>query len=103
MNDNNQNTEVNGSESLDDFFGTAKNGGSDTNWKMHSLKDGEANVFRIAPPVKSLKSVGKWKVYDKLHYGYTVPNEQDPDSIRHRPFRCIEKKNRATNMIEQDC
>lgn len=100
MSDNNQD----GSENLDDFFGTAKNGGSDTNWKMHALKDdGSANVFRIAPPVKSLKTVGKWNVYDRLHYGYTVPNDQNPDKPRHKPFRCIEKKNRATSMVEQDC
>ncbi len=103
MSDNNQNPEVDGSENLDDFFGTAKNG-SDMNWKMHALKDdGSANVFRIAPPVKSLKNVGKWKIYDKLHYGYTVPNDQNPDKPRHKPFRCIEQKNRATKMIEQDC
>jgi hypothetical protein len=102
MSDNQTNPEVDGSENLDDFFGTAKNGG-DMNWKMHALKDGEANIFRIAPPVKSLKSVGKWKLYDKLHYGYTVTNDQNPDKPRHKPFRCIEKKNRATNMIEQDC
>jgi hypothetical protein len=99
----NQNLEVDGSENLDDFFGTAKSG-SDMNWKMHALKDdGSANIFRIAPPVKSLKNVGKWKIYDKLHYGYTVPNDQNADKPRHKPFRCIEKKNRATNMIEQDC
>lgn len=102
MSDNNTNPEVDGSENLDDFFGTAKNGG-DMNWKMHALKDGEANIFRIAPPVKSLKSVGKWKLYDKLHYGYTVTNDQNPDKPRHKPFRCIEKKNRATSMVEQDC
>lgn len=102
MSDNNSNPEVDGSENLDDFFGTAKSG-SDMNWKTHALKDGEANVFRIAPPVKSLKNVGKWKIYDKLHYGYTVPNDQNVDKPRHKPFRCIEKKNRATSMVEQDC
>lgn len=96
--ENNTNT-----DNLDDFFGTAKNGG-DMNWTMHSLKDdGTANVFRIAPPVKSLKNVGKWKVYDKLHYGYTVPNDKNPDKPRAKPFRCIEKKNRGTGMVEQDC
>jgi len=103
MDSNNNGNTPDGTESLDDFFGTAKNGGSDVNWKMHALSDSEANIFRIAPPVKSLKNVGKWKIYDKLHYGYTVPNDQNPDKPRHRPFRCIEKKNRATSMVEQDC
>ena len=77
MSDNNTNPEVDGSENLDDFFGTAKSG-SDMNWKMHALKDGEVNIFRIAPPVKSLKTVGKWKLYDKLHYGY--PTTRTPTS-----------------------
>jgi len=101
MDSNNNNPQA--GDSLDDFFGTAKNGGSDTNWKTHSLSDKEPNVFRIAPPIKSLKEVGKWNVYDRLHYGYTVPNDQNPDKPRARPFRCIEKTNRATKMIEQDC
>lgn len=101
MTNNNQDGSDN--ESIDDFFGTAKNGAGDMNWKMHSLKDGEANVFRIAPPVKSLKNVGKWKIYDKLHYGYSAVNEQNPDKPKLKPFRCIEKKARGTGMIEQDC
>lgn len=87
---------------VDDFFGTSKSG-SDINWKTHALSEDGPNVFRIAPPVKSLKNVGKWKVYDRLHYGYTVANEQNPDKPRHKPFRCIHVKNRATQMVEQDC
>jgi len=103
MDSNNNGNSSDGGDDLDDFFGQAKNGGSDMNWKTHALSETEPNIFRIAPPVKSLKSVGKWKVYDRLHYGYTVPNDQNPDKPRHRPFKCIEKKNRATGMVEQDC
>lgn len=88
---------------FDDFFGQAKQGGDGFNWKNHALSDKEPNVYRIAPPVKSLKSVGRWSVYDSLHYGYTIPNTENPDKPRHKPFRCIFKKNRATGMIEQDC
>jgi hypothetical protein len=99
----NQNNNSSSDEALEDFFGTAKNGTSDMNWTVHSIKDDSPNVFRIAPPVKSLKAVGKWKVYDRLHYGYVVPNEQNPDKPRARPFRCIEQVNRTTKMIEQDC
>lgn len=88
---------------FEDFFGQAKQGGDGFNWKNHALSDKEPNIFRIAPPVKSLKSVGRWSVYDSLHYGYTIPNAENPDKPRHKPFRCIFKKNRATGMIEQDC
>lgn len=90
-------------ESLDDFFGQAKIGGDGFNWKNFALSEKEPNIYRIAPPVKSLKTAGRWSVYDSLHYGYTIPNDQNPDKPRHKPFRCIKKKNRATGMIEQDC
>jgi len=88
---------------LNEFFGDAKAGGSDTNWKTHGIKENEDNVYRIAPSVKSCRQSGKWKIYYKVHYGYTVPNDQNPDKPRHKPFLCIEKKNRATGMLEQDC
>lgn len=87
---------------LNDFFGTAKQGG-EAQWKNHALSETAPNVFRIAPPVKSLKSSGRWSQYDSLHYGYTIPNEQNPDKPRHKPFRCVFKKNRANGMTEQDC
>lgn len=90
-------------DNMDDFFGQAKQGGGEFNWKNHVLSDKEPNVFRIAPPVKSLKTAGRWSVYDSLHYGYTIPNDQNPDKPRHKPFRCIFKKNRGTGIIEQDC
>jgi hypothetical protein len=90
-------------ENFDDFFGQAKAGGGEFAWKNHSISDKEPNVFRIAPPVKSLKTAGRWSVYDALHYGYTIPNTENPDKPRHKPFRCIFKKNRANGLIEQDC
>lgn len=88
---------------LDDFFGQPKQGGSDTNWKEHKLEDGKSEAFRIAPPIKSLKTKGFWKFFHKLHYGYSVVNEQNPDKRSPRPFVCIEKTNRSTGMLEQDC
>ena len=90
-------------ENFDDFFGQAKAGGGEFSWKNHSISDKDPNIFRIAPPVKSLKTAGRWSVYDALHYGYTIPNQENPDKPRHKPFRCIFKKNRATGLIEQDC
>lgn len=86
-----------------DFFGQAKQGGDGFGWKNFALSEKDPNVYRIAPPVKSLRTAGRWSVYDSLHYGYTIPNPENPDKPRHKPFRCIFKKNRATGMIEQDC
>lgn len=88
---------------LDDFFGQPKQGGSDTNWKDHKIEDGKSEAFRIAPPIKSLKAKGFWKFYHRLHYGYSVVNEQNPDKRTIRPFVCIERTNRSTGMLEQDC
>lgn len=90
-------------QELDDFFGDARQGGSEVNWKMHKITEEGPNIFRIAPSVKSLRASGQWRVFGAIHYGYTVPNDQNPDKPRHKPFVCIEKKNRATGMLEQDC
>lgn len=90
-------------DNMDDFFGQAKQGGDGFQWKTHVLSDKEPNIFRIAPPCKSLRTAGRWSVYDSLHYGYTIPNAENPDKPRHKPFRCVFKKNRGTGMIEQDC
>lgn len=96
-------TQATETDDLNDFFGQAKQGGDGFQYKSHVLSDKEPNVYRLAPPVKSLKSSGRWSVYDSLHYGYTIPNAENPDKPRHKPFRCVFKKNRATGMIEQDC
>lgn len=91
-------------EDFGDFFGQAKQGGNEGfGYKNFTLSEKDANIYRLAPPVKSLKNVGRWSFYDTLHFGYSVPNPENPDKPRARPFRCIHKKNRATGMIEQDC
>jgi hypothetical protein len=89
---------------IEDFFGEAKeaNSGSSLNWKQHTISDKQPNIYRIAPPLKTSTS-GRWKVHGRVHYGYMVPNEQNPDKPRHKPFLCIQKKNYKTKMIEQDC
>ena len=87
---------------LDDTFGNPTDENTGFKFKFFSLSEKEANIYRIAPPVKSLKSVGKWKIFDSIHFGYTIPNEKKPEKPRHPAFRCIQKKNR-NGMIEQDC
>jgi hypothetical protein len=87
---------------IEDMFGDPKEAGSGFAYKNHYLSDKEANIYRIAPPVKSLKNVGKWKIFDKLHFGYKIPNEKKPEKPRCPSFRCIFKQNR-NKMVEQDC
>jgi len=84
-----------------DFFGTPSTPGA-FGFKFHTISDKEPSVFRIAPPIKSLRSSGKWYTYDSLHQGYTIPNEQDPSKPKWKPFRCIFKRDR-NKMVTQDC
>jgi len=84
-----------------DFFGQAKSDGFA--WKNHNITEEGPNLFRFAPPCKSLKSVGKWMVYDALHYGYGIPNLEAPDKPKSKPFRCILVQDRQSKMITQDC
>jgi hypothetical protein len=84
-----------------DFFGTPSVPGA-YGFKYHTISDKEPSVFRIAPPVKSMRATGRWYTYDALHQGYSVPNEQNPDKPRFKPFRCIFKRDR-NKMVTQDC
>lgn len=86
---------------VDDFFGKPKSGGADYKW--HTITEEGPNTFRIAPPVKSMRTTGQFYTFAGLHYGYTVPDQNDADKTRSKPFLCIEKKNRANDMVEQDC
>lgn len=59
------------------------------------------NIYRIAPPIKSLASKGIWKVFYKVHYGYSIVTEEG--HRRKAPFQCVERTNRRTKELEQEC
>ncbi len=82
-----------------DFFGTAK---YTSGTEYFNLEDGD-NVFRFAPPVKSLRTEGKWSTFGAMHYGYTIPSQKNPDKPFSKPFVCIQKKNWDTKMIIEEC
>jgi hypothetical protein len=87
---------------FEDFFGTASIAGSGEKTTYHKIKDG-SNVYRFAPPNRTLAPQGRWWVNGALHYGYTMPNEKDPSKPFHKPFICIQKKNWDTGMITEEC
>lgn len=66
------------------------------NWK---LKEG-SNIYRILPPFGTLASLGKWSNYEVIHWGYGV--EVDGEK-KMRPFRCIQRKNFKTKVVEVEC
>lgn len=67
--------------------------------KNFNIKDGD-NVYRILPPFGSLASKGIWSVYYRLHWGYSIMNEDGRLSMR--PFQCPRRtnKNAKTGEIE---
>jgi hypothetical protein len=70
--------------------------------KSFKLKEG-SNVYRILPPMHSMASSGKWKRYQRQHFGWCGENKQKPDKPRSRPFVCLEKKDFKTGMILEEC
>jgi hypothetical protein len=88
--------------SEDDVFGTAKYGGEGYK-KAKKLEKGET-VVRVLPPVKSLRTSGKWKIYHKVHFGYYGRNKKNAsEKPWAKPFLCIEEKDRETKMITKEC
>jgi hypothetical protein len=83
-----------------DFIGKAsygKTGGKDwsnANWR---LEEGKDNIYQILPPFGLLAATGRWFFYDSIHWGYSSTTGKA------RPFRCIQRKNRKTKMIEIEC
>ena len=67
--------------------------------KNFNIKDGD-NIYRILPPFGSLASKGIWSVYYRLHWGYSIMNEDGRLSMR--PFQCPRRtnKNAKTGEIE---
>jgi hypothetical protein len=84
-----------------DFIGKAsygKTGGrqnwTNSNWKVEEGKD---NVYQLLPPFGLLAASGKWFYYDSGHWGYKLSNGKQ------RSFRCIQRKNRKSGMVESEC
>lgn len=67
---------------------------ANANWKLD--KEG-SHVYRILPPFGLLAKLGRWSQYEALHWGPTLSNGKK------RAFRCIERKNRKTKMVEVEC
>src|SRR5277367_1302186 len=76
-----------------------KNNGGRTNWANSNWKieEGEDNIYQLLPPFGLLAASGKWFFYDSGHWGYKLTNGKA------RSFRCVQRKNRKTKMIEVDC
>lgn len=71
----------------------------------HQIKDNVENIFRIAPPCRSLVSLPKpdYAVYNAIHFGYGVQDDRNPDKVRARPFYCIHKTEYKTGKVLVQC
>ncbi len=89
--------------SIREKYGRGNARASQNNTQNFKLVDGD-NVYRILPPMKSLRELGNgWVKYHKVHFGYGIIDEKDPSKLRLRPFECIEVVNFQTKMIEVSC
>ncbi len=80
-----------------------KNGSNSTYKPFYKIKEGQDNIYRIAPPVRSLLEKGLFATFHKIHFGYGVAVDGSPDKVRAKPFECIEKVNYKTKLVEQEC
>lgn len=67
------------------------------------IQEGVDNIYRIAPPVRSLLKTGAFAVFKAVHFGYGVADDATPEKIRARPFECIQKIDYKTKMVLQEC
>lgn len=71
--------------------------------KTPDAKKGETStelIVRLLPAMKSFRDTGEWKVFYGQHYGYYGTNPRNPEKPRPRPFACIQKKNKAKEIVE---
>lgn len=68
----------------------------------YSIKENVENIFRIAPPCRNLPS-GEFAVFHKVHFGYGVPDDMNPDKMRARPFLCIHEIDWKTKKVKVQC
>lgn len=87
-------------ETMDDVFGTPSFGGA--RLRIFKIKDGDGQIYRILPPFKSCRATGEWAKYYSQHYGWKGVSKKDASKTVHRPFKCIEEKNRD-KMITKEC
>jgi hypothetical protein len=90
---------------MNEFFGVpGASEGKKEYIKARRIGIGEDVAGRIIPPIKSQKATGKWKVYHRIHWGYSVPNAKDSKGKAWvRPFLCIKKDDMRTGMVIQAC
>lgn len=71
----------------------------------HTVKDVGENIFRIAPPCRSLVALPNpdYAIYNSVHFGYSVPDPLNPDRMFKKPFYCIHKVNYKTKKVEVQC
>lgn len=74
--------------------GGTKKDFSNFNWKV--TEEGP-NVYRPLPPFSSLAKAGYWSKYEAIHWGFKTSDG------KHKPFRCVQRKNFKTKMIEVAC
>jgi hypothetical protein len=72
----------------------SRSNSANANWK---LADEGSHIYRILPPYGSLAASGRWSQYEALHWGFQL------STGKKRAFRCIQRKNRKTGMIEVEC
>lgn len=65
-----------------------------------NIKDGE-NHYRVLPPLFGLREPGLVAKFWRIHWGYTIPNENG-GKPQYVWFSCIERKNKD-KMIVQEC
>lgn len=56
-------------------------------------------ILRLLPPMKTYAESGAWKFFYGQHFGIEGNNTRDPSKGRPRPFLCIQRKNKAKEVI----
>lgn len=70
--------------------------------KTPDQKKGEERtefVARLIPAMHSYRDSGEWKFFYGQHYGYHRNNPRNPEKPRAAPFGCIQKKNKAKEIV----
>jgi hypothetical protein len=67
---------------------------ANANWRLD--KEG-SHIYRILPPFGLLAKLGRWSQYEAIHWGAELSGGKK------RAFRCIQRKNRKTKMVELEC
>ncbi len=74
--------------------GSTRPNAANANWKIGN--EG-SHIYRILPPFGLLAQAGRWSQYEAVHWGFSLSNGKK------RAFRCIQRKNPRTRMVEIEC